>query len=268
MKAQIISQTGNAGETELPEFFSIRIREDIAQKFYEAQKKQQPYAPFFMAGKQNSASGNLSHSRRLWKTAYGKGISRVPRKIMWRRGDHFYWIGAEINSARGGRAAHPPRVVHFEKKMKINKKEAVIALQSVIASTAQLEFLKKRYESLENAKISLPIIIKSEILSMKTKEFFNFLEKILQEAWKVALQDKKVRAGRGKMRNRKYKKTRGLLLVTGSNENANFQGIQTRKTEELEIDDFWPMGRLTVYTEQAIKELNKIGKCQEPGTEK
>jgi len=259
MKAKIISQTGHAGEIELPEFFSIHIRADVAQKFYESQKKTQPYAPYFMAGKQHSASGIISHSRRLWKTAYGKGISRTPRKIMWRRGDHFYWVGAEVVNTRGGRAAHPPRTIHFQTAKKVNKKEAVLALQSVMASTAHIEYIKKRYSSLGNLKLELPLVIKSDLLKLKTKQLFELFEKNLGDAWKVSLQNKEVRAGKGKMRNRRQKKNAGLLLIIGKDETAKFQGIEVRRLDELDISDLWPMGRLAIYSEQAIHELKNVG---------
>ncbi len=260
MKAQILSQTGKTGAVELPEFFSERIRDDIAQKFYEAEKRIQPYGPYVEAGKQHSASGNIRHGRRKWKTSYGHGISRVPRKIFWRRGDHFYWQGAEISSARGGRAAHPPKVAHFLKERKINKKEAERALKSAIISTASLEMLKRRYETLRDREIelNLPIIIKGELLKLSSKEFFNFLKRILNGAIEIALQNRNVRAGKGKRRGRKYKKTAGLLLITGKDEKAKFQGIKIRKLDELEISDLWPLGRLTIYTENAIKQLSEV----------
>lgn len=252
------TKTINGKEIELPAFFGMQIREDITQKFFEVSKKQQPYGPNPESGKHHSASGILSHSRRLWKTAYGKGISRVPRKIMWRRGDHFYWVGAEISSARGGRAAHPPKPAHFQVKKKMNKKETVIALQSAIASTANLEMLKKRYSSLADIKINLPLIISSDILKLKTKEFYSFLEKNLGDAWKVTLKCKKVRAGRGKTRGRRYRENAGLLIVLADNENLKIQGIDIRKIDELAIGDLWPLGRLTIYTENAIKQIGEI----------
>ena len=259
MKTKVISQTGHAGEIELPEVFSMHIREDIAQKFYESQKQTQPYAPYYKAGKQHSASGILSHSRRLWKTTYGKGISRVPRKIFWRRGDHFYWQGAEVVNTRGGRPAHPPRVIHFLTKKKVNKKESIIALQSVMAATAKIEYVKKRYFSLENLKLELPLVIKSDLLKLKTKQLFELLEKNLGDAWKISLQSREVRAGKGKIRNRRYKHNAGLILIIGKDEQAKFQGIDVIKLDELEISDLWPLGRLAVYSEQAIDELKNVG---------
>lgn len=260
MKSAILSQSGKKGEIEMPDFFREKIREDIAQKFFEASKEIQPYGPNPESGKHHSASGNLSHSRRLWKTAYGKGISRVPRKIMWRRGDHFYWIGAETSGTRGGRQAHPPKVAHFQIEKKINKKEKEIAIKSAFSATANPEMLKKRYSSLKEEKIefNVPLIISSDILKLKTKEFFKFLEKILGQAYSLALKQKTQRAGKGKMRGRRYKENAGLLLVIGEKEEMKISGIEVRKISDLEISDLFPLGRLTCYTEQAIKELSEV----------
>jgi len=249
MKAKILNKEGKeAGEVELPEIFSSKIREDISQKVFEAFKKQQPYAPFFMAGKQHSASGKLRHARRLWKTAYGKGISRVPRKVLWRRGTQFYWIGAEISSTRGGRRAHPPRVEHFLKELKINKKEKLLAINSVISATANSFYLKKRYSRLKEVNKNLPFVIGSDLLKLKTKEFFLAQEKILNGLYELAKKDKK---------------QAGLLLVIGKNEKFKTKLIDVKKTNELEIKDLYPLGRLVVYSEQAIKELGQVR-----GTEK
>jgi large subunit ribosomal protein L4e len=260
MKAKIIKQQGAGGEIEVPKYFSEKIREDIVQKFYEVMKrqKQQPYAPNFMAGKTHSASGISSKSRRLWKNTYGKGISRVPRKIMWRRGDHFYWIGAEIASSVGGRPAHPPRVEHFQKKLKMNKKEAIMALKMAMASTSMIDYIKRRYSSLSGLKLDLPLVISSEILALKTKQFFEFLRNSLGEAYDVALKNKRVRAGKGKARGRRYKENAGLLLIIGKNEKASIPGIEIRRLDEIEAQDLWPLGRLTIYSENAMKELNDI----------
>jgi large subunit ribosomal protein L4e len=262
MKSKILGKDGEKGSIELPGLFSSQVREDIAQKFFEAEKKIQPYGPNPEAGKHHSASGNLSHSRRLWKTAYGKGISRVPRKIMWRRGDHFYWVGAEVSGMRGGRQAHPPKIAKFLAKKKINKKEAEIAIKSAFASTSNIDYIKRRYETLSDLKLNLPIVISSDILKLKAKEFFAFLEKNLGGSFSVALQNKEQRAGKGKMRNRRYKYNAGLLLITGKEENARFSGIDIRKISEVEVGDLWPLGRLTAYTEQAIKELSAVKEKQ------
>ena len=123
MKAQILNLNGEKEkEIELPIYFSEQVREDLILKVYLAlrQNLKHPYAPYLWAGMQHSASGKIRHGRRKWKGAYGYGISRVPRKIMTKRGSRFFWVGATVSSARGGRENHPPKIDIKERK--INKK--------------------------------------------------------------------------------------------------------------------------------------------------
>ncbi len=258
MKTKILDKEGKGSrEMELPECFSSKIREDIAQKCYEAIKDIQPYAPFWLAGKQASASGKLSHMRNKWKTAYGHGISRVPRKILWRRGTQFNWIAATVTQARGGRGSRIPKAEHFMKKLHINKKERKIALASGISATAVPEYLKKRYERAGKIEM-LPFVVDSSLLKLKMKEFLNSLEKIIGENYKLVLREKRKRAGKGKARGRKYKTSAGLLLVTGKDEKFFGKNIDIKKANELSMKDLWPLGRLAVYTENAVKDLGKM----------
>src|SRR3990170_7822872 len=111
-------------EIEVPVFFSQPVRDDIISKILESKKRIQPYSPSLVAGKQHAASGKIVHRRHVWRSGYGRGQSRIPRKMMSRSGSQFGWIGAEISSTRGGRRAHPPRVVSMLNQGKTNKKEA------------------------------------------------------------------------------------------------------------------------------------------------
>jgi Ribosomal protein L4 len=260
MKAKLLNIEGKeTKEIELPTCFSGKIREDITQKYFEVMKRIQPYAPYIMAGNMNSAAGIVRHGRRLWKTAYGHGISRVPRKIMWRRGDQFYWIGATISGTVGGRRAHPPRVAQFENIKKLNKKERRIALISAVSATASKNYVEGRYSSIENVNhISLPLVIENRVLDLKTKDFYLALEKILGNLYRLAIKEKVKRAGIGKARGRKTKGKAGILFIMGKNEKLNISGIDIRKVNEISISDLYPLGRLTIYTENAIKELGEI----------
>ncbi len=266
MKVPILSPSGKKQEIEVPEFFRHEVRQDIIAKVIEAKKHKQPYGPFEWAGKLYSASGKIRHRRHVWKSAYGRGISRVPRKIHWRRGSHFYWIAATIASAVGGRRAHPPKPESMKKKKKINKKELKLAMLSALAATASAEWLRRRYERLRDKKIEvkLPLIISSDVLKLKTKQFLDFLRKTLGPLYEVALKKKAIRAGKGKMRGRKYKSSAGLLLVIASDEKFKASGIEIKPVNELSVTDLAKgnaPGRLTLYTEKAIKELDeKFGK--------
>jgi len=259
MKAKILTVDGTQGkEIAMPEFFSGKIREDVAQKFFELSKVQQPHGPNPLAGKMHAASGKLSHQRHKWKTTYGYGISRAPRKIFWRRGTRFYWVGAFAAYTRGGRRPHAPQIEHFFTKKKLNKKEILIALKSALASTAYSELIKQRYSRIEHEKITSPFVVESKVTSLKTKEFYQTLKKIFGDLFSLVIKKRNTRPGKGKIRGRKYKQNAGLLMLIGNDENLRIQGITIRKVADIEIEDLFPLGRLTLYTEKAIKDLNQI----------
>ena len=124
MKTKLLDINGKEkGSIDLPKSFSKEIIEDIVAKILEIKKTGQPYAPSPVAGKQHSASGILIHRRHVWKSQYGRGMSRIPRKVMSRRGSQFNWVGAQVPSAVGGKRAHPPKVISRINTKKINKKD-------------------------------------------------------------------------------------------------------------------------------------------------
>ena len=258
MKATLYSIDGKKkGEIEMPRIFANLIREDIAAKYFEANKFIQPYSPDPEAGKKHSASGTIIHQRHRWKGQYGRGISRVPRKTMWRRGTQFYWIGAEVSSTRGGRRAHPPEGIGKERK--INKKEIKMAMNSGFSATGNENYILRRYESLDKLNIKVPLIIESKLDNKKTKEILKILKEIFGELYSLVIKKKRVRAGKGKLRGRKYKKNAGLLLIKGKAEKIKIKGIEVKNVNEISISDLYPLGRLALYTEKALGELKSEG---------
>lgn len=265
MKAHILGIDGKKmKDIELSDIFSQPVREDIVSRVLEAKKTKQPYSPSLVAGKQHSASGILRHRRHVWKSSRGRGISRIPRKIFSRKGSQFRWEGAEIASARGGRRAHPPKILSMIAKRKMNKKEAKMAFVSAISATANPKKVSGKYKNLKEKKLNLPLIVESEFLKLKTKNLLESLKKILgEETLKAIIKKRKIRAGKGKMRGRKYKKSSGMLLVTGKNEKIKTNVIDMKNVGNLSINDLASggLGRLVIYTENAIKELNdKFGR--------
>lgn len=262
MKAKILDINGKEkGKFDLPSCFSQEIRKDIIAKVLEVKKTKQPYAPSLVAGKQHSASGKLKHRRHVWKSQYGRGMSRVPRKVMTRRGSQFVFVGAEVSAMRGGRRAHPPKILSMINTKKINKKELKIALCSAISATANEKEVIEKYRRLKNKKIKeLPLIVESKIISLKIKELISSLKKILgEQLFKLALQKKSVRSGKGKLRGRKYKKNAGLLVVVGKKEKLKTNAFDVIDIKSLGVSDLAKggPGRLTLYTEEAIKELGE-----------
>ncbi|MBS3098984.1 50S ribosomal protein L4 [Candidatus Pacearchaeota archaeon] len=251
MKSQVYDSNGKEkGIMELPKLFETKIREDIVQKYFEADKFVSPYAPKRGAGMRQSAAGTISHKRHDWKGHYGKGISRVSRKTMWRRGTQFFWVAANAPGTRQGRKAHPPRGIGREKK--INKKEIKLAFDSAFAATASPSYALKRYSTLERID-AIPFVIES--LPQKTKDLIEMIKNILKENYKLAIKQKSTRAGKGKQRGRKHKSNAGLLIVTSTKEEHRVKGFDTKNINEVLISDLYPLGRLTFYTKSAIEEL-------------
>jgi len=228
MKAQILTINGEKkGEIELPKFFDEPVRDDIIKRTYEAElsSSRRAYGSFPRAGKEVSASGKIHRLRHTWKGSYGYGISRVPRKIMTKRGNRFHWVGAFAPGCRGGYAAHPP-VVGKNWKRKVNSKEKLMALKSIIASSAS--------KNLENKyNIKLPLIIENKIIEIKkTKELKNIFKKICP-APAVLISDKKMKT-------------------------ENF-GMENILVSKLSILDLFPIkDRIMIFTENSIKELEKL----------
>jgi large subunit ribosomal protein L4e len=257
-KTKLFDKSGKEKETiDLPSNFKERIREDILARVYETIKSayMQPFGTMYGAGAFYSASGISKKRRHAWKGTYGKGISRIPRKIMSRHGSSFNWVGATAPNTRGGRRAHPfkPEKNLFKK---VNKKELNIAFNSGFAATIDQKSIEKKY----GKKIASGFVFEDKILTTKTSEFIKTLEKLFGESLNKVLKTKKVRAGIGKMRGRKYKSNAGLLFVIGSSENIKRKGIDVVKVNELKIMDLSPNGapgRLTCYTQNAIKEIGE-----------
>ena len=121
--------------------------------------------------------------------------------------------------------------------------------------------VKKKYSSLDNMseiKTKLPLVIEDKMLKLKTKEFYQAIEKILGgELFSIAIQKRAVRAGIGKSRGRKYKVASGVLLVIGNKEEKKINGIEVIKAEKIRLLDLASNGaRLTMFTEEAIKDLD------------
>ncbi|MCX6741593.1 MAG: 50S ribosomal protein L4 [Candidatus Pacearchaeota archaeon] len=247
MKAKIL---GTQEEIELPKVFEETVRKDIVEKIYNAMFTKQRYTVYPIAGKQSS-SGKQSHTRRKFKTLYGKGISRVPRKTMSRRGDQFSWVGTFMPGTVKGRAAHPPKLGRTERV--INKKEKVIALKSCIAASASKKILEKNYKNFNATQI--PIIIKSSLLE-KPKEIL----KLLEENNVKTHGERKVRSGKGKVRGRKYKNIKKILLILGNKENPrkiknffNFEKVQQLNIKKMSLNG--EPGKIIVYTDYSLKEI-------------
>lgn len=265
MKLNVIDVSNNKkGEKDLPSQFNEEIRPDLIKRAVLTiqSNKRQSYGASPEAGKR--ASALLSKRRHKYRGMYGHGISRVPRKIMSRSGTRFNWTGAFAPGTVGGRRAHPPKAEKIWKK-DINEKERRMAIRSAISATALKDVVEGRGHILPE---SYPFIVdvKMESLS-KTKEVHDFLKKIGFGEELARVSKRKIRAGKGKSRGRKYVKKKGPLIVVSKQCKAidatkNILGVDIIKVKDLNAEVLAPganAGRATLWSEGAIDALSKEG---------
>ena len=262
---KVLSLTGTEkGNVKLPQQFSEEFRPDVIRRAVLALRthRMQPHGTKIGAG--NIHSAILSKRRRAFRTTYGKGQSRTPRKTVVRMGTRLTQIGAKVPQARGGRQAHPPRV---EKILweKINAKERKKAIRSAISASTIKEVVGARGHFVENLK-ELPIILEDSFEQIKkAKEVENLIKTLGLTKEVERTKKKKVRAGRGKTRGRKYKRKVGALFVVSKkcgllDSAKNIAGIDVCMAKNLNAELLAPggqAGRLVLWSESALKQLGE-----------
>merc|ERR1712137_1133382 len=114
----------------------------------------------------------------------------------------------------------------------------------------------------------LPLVLSKDIESVqKTKQALDMLKQAgCTEELQRVLDSKKVRAGKGKMRNRRYVMRRGPLVVYNEDNGIvramrNFPGVETACVDRLNLLKVAPggnFGRFIIWTEAAFEKLTSI----------
>ena len=247
MKANIIDLAGNGkGQVELPSVFEEEYRPDIIKRAVLAAQanRLQPYGPHFYAGMNTSAQS--------WGP--GHGVSRVPRLKNGRK-------AAGIPMAVGGRRSHAPQP-EADRSEKINIKERRKAIRSAIAATASPGLVAARGHKFSR---ELPVVAEDALESLKkTSEVIKFLTAAgLYDDVTRAKLGRHIRAGKGKLRGRKYKGRKSLLIVAAVDQGLgkaarNLPGVDFITVERLNAELLAPgtrAGRLTVWTESSLQKL-------------
>jgi len=261
MKAELLSLEGKKEkEITLPEQFTEEYRPDVIKRAVLAiqANKRQPYGAKATAGIR--ASAELSRRRRQYRGSYGKGISRVPRKIMTRRGLHMNWVGAFAPGTVGGRRAHPPKA-EKDWTQKINNKERRLAIRSAISATAMKEVVEQRASFTK-----VPVIVADGLEKLaKTRDVEALMNALGMQKELERISVRKMRSGKGKTRGRRYKTKKSLLFVVSGKcalEKAakNLAGVDVAQVKSLNAELLAPgavAGRLTVWSEKAVEMLGK-----------
>ncbi len=262
MKAQVHGLDGKkTGEYELGKAFSNKVRSDLVLRAFLAEQsaKRQAYGTDPMAGKRTSAHYHGERGRR-W--------AMMNREMA--RGKRIHNQGFLNYTARftphaiKGRAAHPPKAEKIW-EVKINKKEKIKALLAALSATTDKTLILQRGHQVNGS--SLPLVFEDKLEELKnTKKLIELLRTVGLEKELERGKEKKVRAGKGKVRGRKYKKKKSLLIVIKDDKGLgkaarNIAGVDISPTKNLTVSLLAPgghPGRLTLFTKSAVEELNKL----------
>ncbi|WP_142858288.1 50S ribosomal protein L4 [Salinigranum halophilum] len=244
MNATVRDLNGDdAGEVDLPDVFDTPFRPDLIQRAVVSAQanRKQAYGADPFAGMRTPAESMGS----------GRGMAHVPRE----NGQ-----GRRVPQTVGGRKAHPPKAEKDQGK-RINDKERQLAVRSAIAATADVDLVRERGHQFDD-DVELPLVVSDEFESLvKTKEVVSFLEAVGLDADIERADERKVRAGRGKTRGRKYTRPTSILFVTSeepSKAARNLAGVDVATATNVSAEDLAPgthAGRLTVWTESALAEV-------------
>lgn len=263
MKANVFDSKGNkTEEIDLPKVFVTVYRPDLIKRAVLAiqSHKRQSYGPNFFSGKRTSA-----HYHGVRKGPHHMMNVEIARMKRIHGGPPNLQLSARfVPQAVKGREAHPPKVEKVFWK-KINDKERILAVKSAIAATSLRDLVIKRGHLIND--IIVPIVVEDSLEELKkSKDVKELLEKIGLEEELNRAKNKKVRAGKGKNRGRRYKKKKSVLFVVSENKGIvkaarNLSGVDICLVKYINAELLAPgthAGRLTVYTKNAIKKLGEI----------
>ena len=242
--------------------FSYKIRDDLIRKAVKISQanRRQKYGANELAGMRTSAHYHGSSGMYPGARMAGREMARLPR--IHGQGPLMF-VARKVPQAIKGRKAHPPKAEkNFAKSM--NKKERRLALLSAISASKNKELLLNRGHKIEKVK-EMPLILEDDFENLnRTKEVVKVLNSLGLEDELKRTKKKKIRAGIGKLRGRKYKKKKGALIVVSKpcalqKAAKNIPGVEVELARNLDVEKLAPgasPGRLTIWTESSLKEVN------------
>ncbi|KAI3653714.1 hypothetical protein MP228_001661 [Amoeboaphelidium protococcarum] len=254
---QTVSIVNVEGKKEnLPAVFSAPVRPDLIHIVHTGVSKnaRQAYAVSEKAGHQTSAES--------WGT--GRAVARIPR--VGGGGTGRSGQGAFGNMCRGGRRFAPTKVWRkWHRHVAVGQRRFAVA--SAIAASAVASLVLARGHRVEKVA-EVPLVVDESVESFtKTKQAVELLKKINAYAdVEKVIDSRTLRAGKGKMRNRRFVQRRGPLVVY-ANDNGlvkafrNIAGVELCKVDDLSVLNLAPgshCGRFVIWTAPALRKLDAL----------
>mmetsp|Transcript_46732 Transcript_46732/g.53902 ORF Transcript_46732/g.53902 Transcript_46732/m.53902 type:complete len:413 (+) Transcript_46732:34-1272(+) len=240
----------------LPTVFTAPIRNDIVHfvHYNIAKNTRQAYAVSLKAGHQHSAES--------WGP--GRAVARIPR--VSGSGTHRAGQGAFGNMCRKGRMFAPTKVWRrWHRRVNVTQKRHAVA--SAIAASAVPALVMARGHKV-NSVSELPLVIDNFAHVEKARDLVTVLKAIgAYEDVVRAKNSKKLRRGKGKLRNRRYTQRRGPLLIHNEdsdklkNAGRNIPGLEVQNVHRMNLRSLAPggsLGRFVIWTKSAVKALDDV----------
>jgi len=245
-----------SGSVPMPLALTMPLRPDIVRSVHTNMSKnhRQAYAVKDKVGYDTAAES--------WGT--GRAVARIPRAPGG--GTHRAGQATFGNQARGGGMFNPTKIWRRWHR-RVNVTEKRHAVVTSLAASALPPLVMARGHRIGDVP-EFPAVVSDGLESVqKTKVALEALKSLgCGEELQRVLDSKKVRAGKGKMRNRRYTMRKGPLVVYNEDNGIvramrNIPGVETASVERLNLLKLAPggnFGRFIIWTEGAFKKLNDI----------
>jgi large subunit ribosomal protein L4e len=153
----------------------------------------------------------------------------------------------------------------WHRRINVNQKRYAVA--SALAASAVPALVMARGHRVEEVP-ELPLVVDNSLQGVrKTAQAYKIMQTLgASDDCDKAKSSKKIRAGKGKMRNRRYVLRRGPLIIYDKKEGLekafrNLPGVETASVDRLNLLQLAPgghMGRFCVWTQAAFEKLDAI----------
>jgi len=246
-----------SGKTlKLATVFSAPLRPDLVRSIHRdiSKNRRQAHGVSEFAGHQTSAES--------WGT--GRAVARIPRVAGG--GTSRSGQGAFGNMCRGGHMFAPNKTWRRWHRSP-NQTQKRHAMASSIAASALPSLVMARGHRVSQVP-ELPLIVNDAFQNVnKTKTALEMLNKLgLADDIERVKETRRLRAGKGKGRNRRYVTRKGPLVVYAEDNGIvhalrNVPGVELCHVEKLNLIQTAPggtFGRIIVWTESAAKKLEDV----------
>jgi len=253
---QFDTPTERAETVPMPHVLMSPLRPDLVRYIHTnvSKNKRQAISVGAKVGYETAASS--------WGT--GRAVARVPRAPGG--GTHRAGQGTFGNMCRGGGMFNPTKTWRrWHRRVNVTQKRHAVATALAASSLPPL-VMARGHRIGEVAE--LPLVVSDGLESIqKTKQAVETLKKLgCSEELQRVLDSKKVRAGKGKMRNRRYTMRRGPLVVYSEDNGIvramrNIPGVETANVSRLNLLKLAPggnFGRFVIWTKGAFKKLGEM----------